>query len=150
MYDSFWTEHRGCAGLVYVKDGCLRTGDTVGFYHSNQKYTVQECGILMPNLHPVDVLHAGQVGYFFGNIRNPHAIKIGDTVYLTENRKYATARKETEWPIIPKEEIIPLGDVMETKCMVFACLYPTNASSFNILEATIEKLKLTDASVISQ
>ena len=33
--------------------------------------------------------------------------------------------------------------------MVFACLYPTNAASFNLLEAAIEKIQLTDASVES-
>merc|ERR1719361_1673848 len=80
----FWTEHRGVASLVYVKEGCLRTGDSFGFYHSNQKCVVQECGVLLPGLYPVDTLNAGQVGYFFGNIRNPHVIKIGDTLYLTE------------------------------------------------------------------
>ena len=30
LYDSFWTEHRGVASLVYVQDGCLRTGDNIG------------------------------------------------------------------------------------------------------------------------
>ena len=34
--------------------------------------------------------------------------------------------------------------------MVFACLYPTDAGNFNLLESTIEKIKLTDASVESQ
>lgn len=32
LYDSFWTEHRGVASLVYVQDGCLRTGDSVGMF----------------------------------------------------------------------------------------------------------------------
>eukprot|EP01083_Nonionella_stella_P077305 211019_1 len=150
LYDSFWTEHRGVASLVYVKEGCLRTGDTVGLYHSNQKYTVQECGVMMPHLHPVDTLYAGQVGYFFGNIRNPREIKIGDTVYLTENRKHHTSsRKEAEQSVVPKSDVAPMGDVEETKCMVFACLYPSNASQFDVLETAIEKLKLTDASVQS-
>lgn len=34
--------------------------------------------------------------------------------------------------------------------MVFACLYPTDAGNFSLLEDTIEKIKLTDASVESQ
>ena len=32
LYDSFWTEHRGVASLVYVKEGCLRTGDSLGMF----------------------------------------------------------------------------------------------------------------------
>ena len=52
----------------------LRCFDYAGFYHSNQKCVVQECGVLLPGLYPVDTLNAGQVGYFFGNIRNPHVV----------------------------------------------------------------------------
>ena len=41
----------------------------LALYHSNQTYTIQECGVLLPNLFPVDTLYAGQVGYAFANIR---------------------------------------------------------------------------------
>ena len=47
----------------------------LALYHSNQKCTVQECGVIMPKLHPMDIFQCGQVGYFFGNIRNPHVVK---------------------------------------------------------------------------
>ena len=50
------------------------TNEYLALYHSNQKCTVQECGVRMPDLHPMDILQCGQVGYFFGNIRNPHVV----------------------------------------------------------------------------
>ena len=29
LYDSFWDPHRGVIALVYIKEGCLRTNDTI-------------------------------------------------------------------------------------------------------------------------
>lgn len=74
LYDSFWHSHRGVVCLVYIKDGCIRVGDTVGMYHSNRTFIIQECGILMPDLYPIDCLNTGQVGYFMANIRTPQLV----------------------------------------------------------------------------
>ena len=78
LYDSYWDQHRSCViGLVYIKDGCLRTNDTIYLYHSNQIITIQECGIILPKRYNIDTLHTGQVGYIISrDMRDPSLIKI--------------------------------------------------------------------------
>jgi hypothetical protein len=74
-------------------------------------------------------LHAGEVGYFIGNIKDPAEIKIGDTVTL--------AAKPTEDPLPGYKEIHP---------MVFSGIYPINTADFEKLKASLEKYKLNDSS----
>ena len=38
-----------------------------------------------PNEQPVDVLHAGQVGYVMSTMKDPGEAPIGDTVFKSEN-----------------------------------------------------------------
>ena len=46
-----------------------------------------------------------------------------------------------------KSEVTSLGEIVETKCMIYACLYPIDAGDFNKLSDGIKKLCLNDASV---
>ncbi|ETO29317.1 GTPase, partial [Reticulomyxa filosa] len=152
LYDSFWDAHRGVVCLVFVKDGCLRVGDTVGLYHSNREFVVQECGVIMPHLQPMDMLRQGQVGYMMANVRDPAQIIIGDTIYLVKNRKLMGSKfslETTQFQEVKSktEEVTPFTTLHRNKCMVFACLYPVVSEEYNKLRAKIKTLMLEDASV---
>ena len=76
-------------------------------------------------------------------------IKIGDTLFLQENRRFSPRMgKELKHYETPnKEDVKPLSDVSEAKCMVFACLYPSTSGDIDKLSESITRLQLTDASV---
>jgi len=76
-----------------------------------------------------DTLSVGEVGSLWGNIKDLHSTRIGDTI--TEIRR-------------PTAE--PLAGFAEAKPMVFAGLFPTDADDYANLRDAMEKLRLNDAS----
>jgi translation elongation factor EF-4 len=64
-----FNRHRGCVCLIRVMDGEVRKGDRIATYHGEQKYEVQEVGLLLPHTMPTDQLRCGQVGYIVCGIR---------------------------------------------------------------------------------
>ena len=58
------------------------------FTHTDSRLSespLQQIGVFTPNELPVDVLHAGQVGYVMSTMKDPAEALIGDTVYHPEN-----------------------------------------------------------------
>ena len=129
VFDSEYNTFRG--GIIYVRvfDGAIRRGDRIRLMGSGKNYEVQEVGIFNPRPQPVDVLQAGQVGYFLANIKNTAEIMIGDTV--------TGARTPTEHPLPGFKAMHP---------MVFTGLYPVDADDYEKLKFSLEKLALNDSS----
>ena len=54
------------------------------------------------------------------------SIAIGCVFVLTDQDwLYSLSRVESEYAIIPKTDIVPMGDVEETKCLVISPIYFT-------------------------
>ncbi|MCQ4016025.1 elongation factor 4, partial [Klebsiella pneumoniae] len=75
-------------------------------------------------------LSAGEVGFIISGIKELQAAKVGDTITLADRRADA-----------------PLPGFKEIKPQVFAGLYPVEASEYDQLRESLEKLKLNDASL---
>ncbi len=130
IFDSYYDSYRGVIVYFRVMDGALQKGDRVRLMASKREYDIDELGVLSPNQQPVDVLHAGEVGYFSAAIKSVEDARVGDTITLVKS---------------PAEE--PLPGYVEAKPMVFCGLFPTDSDQFEDLRDALEKLRLSDAAL---
>jgi len=129
IFDSWFDSYRGVIVLARVVQGTLTVGTRIRLWSNQQVYTVEELGVLTPKAVRIDALQAGEVGLVFANIKRVADTRIGDT--LIDH-----ARPAAE----------PLPGFEEIKPMVFAGLYPVDASAYEGLRDALEKLRLNDSS----
>ena len=131
IFDSYYDRYRGAIPSIRVVDGVLTPGMRVALgAHKDDIYEVDEVGYLQLGHKPTEQLEAGEVGYFVANIRGVRDTRPGDTVLDAERR---------DVPLLP--------GYRDIKSMVFAGLYPTDASQFEELRDALAKLQLNDGSL---
>ena len=113
--------------LVRVMDGRITPGTKIRLCASDEVYEVEALGALTPKPVVLDELAAGDVGFIVANIKRVADARMGDTVI-------EAARPA---PPLPGFEAI--------KPMVFAGLFPVNATDYEILRDALGKLQLNDA-----
>ncbi len=132
VIDSVYDDYRGIVVYVRVKNGVLRTGDTITLMSTGRVYETSEVGIFQPREKATGALQAGEVGYFWGAIKSLEDVKIGDTI---------THAKQSGTPASA-----PLPGYKEPQPMVFAGIYPSFNAELPALRKALEKLHLNDAS----
>ena len=174
IFDSVFNPFRGVIAYFRVFNGTIRKGDHVKFFNTGSEYDADEIGVLklkmsergeikagdvgeifkhwVPwyNVHKTfaglrdadeigvlklkmvarDEIKAGDVGYICSGIKNSTDVKVGDTITSVAN---------------PCTEAI--AGFEDVKPMVFAGVYPVEADQYEDLRASLEKLKLNDASL---
>ncbi|GFP39561.1 translation elongation factor 4 [Candidatus Hakubella thermalkaliphila] len=130
IFDSFYDSYRGVIALIRIVDGLVERGMGVEFMASGARSEVEEIGILIPRLLPVDSLSVGEVGYLISGIKNVEKVTVGDT--LTGTLKRAQR---------------PLLGYVQAKPMVFCGLFPMDGSDFEPLREALARLKLNDAAL---
>jgi GTP-binding protein LepA len=131
IFDSWYDSYRGVVMLVRIIDGRIAVKDKVRFMNTGTEHDVENLGIFTPKPLQVQVLEAGEVGFVILGIKDVHEVSIGDT--LTH-------------PGRPAAEAFP--GFKQVKPMVFAGLYPVDASDYPNLREALEKLRLNDASFV--
>jgi GTP-binding protein LepA len=129
VFDSWFDSYRGVVVLTRVVQGTLAVGTRIRLWSNNQVYDVDDLGVLTPKPLRVEALHAGEVGFMIANIKRVADTRIGDTI--TDHSRPAAE---------------PLPGFEEIKAMVFAGLYPVDASDYEALRDALEKLRLNDSS----
>jgi len=71
IFDSRFDAYKGAIAYVRVKEGTIKTKDTIRMMHDNKDFDVTELGIFTPNLVPVQELPCGSVGCIAASIKNP-------------------------------------------------------------------------------
>jgi GTP-binding protein LepA len=129
IFDSWYDAYRGVVILTRVIDGVMRPGSKIRFMATGQDHQIEQLGAFTPKPVPVQELGVGEVGFLVANIKNVADAKIGDTITETG--------RPTDTPFPGFKELKP---------MVFAGLYPVEASQYPELRDALEKLRLNDAS----
>ncbi len=137
IIDSWFDNYVGVVMLVRVVDGHLNRGDRIRLMATGAQYQTEKLGVFTPANQPRDALHAGEVGYVIAGIKELKAARVGDTITAFKTASGANLEPATE----------PLPGFKEVQPMVFAGLYPTEASEYDALRDALEKLKLNDASL---
>jgi GTP-binding protein LepA len=130
IFDSVYNSFRGIIAYFKIFNGTIRKGDKVKFFNTNKEYEADEVGILRLKLIPKDSVSAGDVGYIISGIKASAEVKVGDTI--------THVARPCSKGIAGFEDVKP---------MVFAGLYPVDADDYEDLRASLDKLKLNDASL---
>ncbi|MES2422873.1 MAG: translation elongation factor 4 [Pseudomonadota bacterium] len=137
IVDSWFDTYVGVVMLVRVVDGRLAKGERIKMMATGAMYNADNLGVFTPANEPRTSLEAGEVGYIIAGIKELQAAKVGDTVTLIRPGSGGVAATATE----------ALPGFKEIQPQVFAGLYPTEASEYDSLRDSLEKLKLNDASL---
>ncbi|MCP4634901.1 MAG: elongation factor 4 [Methyloversatilis sp.] len=130
IIDSWFDNYVGVVMLVRVVDGSLKPKDRMLLMSTGAQYQCDQVGVFTPKSVQKTALSAGEVGFIISGIKELQAAKVGDTITLADRRADA-----------------PLPGFKEIKPQVFAGLYPVEASEYDQLRESLEKLKLNDASL---
>jgi GTP-binding protein LepA len=130
IFDSVFNSFRGIEIYFRVFNGTIRKGEKVKFINTGQEYGADEIGVLKLTQHPRTEIAAGNVGYLISGIKVASEVHVGDTITSVSN---------------PGES---LRGFEKVKPMVFAGIYPVDTTEFEELRASMEKLKLNDASLV--
>ncbi len=130
IFDSYYDNYKGAVCLVRVVDGTVRAGTKIKMVQTGKVEEVVEVGIFTPNATPKDCLKAGEVGYISASIKTVSDIRVGDTII--ENGK----------------ETKPLPGYKQVMPVVYSGIFPIEGDKYNALKDALEKLKLSDASLV--
>jgi GTP-binding protein LepA len=130
VYDSYYDRYRGAIPSVRIVDGILKPKMKITFGSNDSIYEVEEVGYNQLRQVKVDQLGPGEVGYVVANVRSVRETRAGDTVF-------DATRKAPE----------ALPGYQEVRSFVFAGLYPTDTTQYELLRDALEKLQLNDASL---
>ncbi len=133
VFDSYYDTYRGVVSLIRVVDGAFSEGDAIRFIATGLDGYADEIGVRRPKPEPLAGLATGQVGYLITGVKDIDLIRIGDTVTHTEAAASA-----------------PLPGYDEPKPMVFAGLFPAEGGDFERLREALDKLRLSDSSLVFQ
>jgi GTP-binding protein LepA len=127
IFDSWFDAYRGAVVLVRVMEGRITRGQRVKLCFNEEIHEVESLGALTPKPVVLDELAAGDVGFLVANIKQVADARMGDTIV------------EVDRPAAP------LPGFEAIKAMVFAGLFPVNASDYEPLRDALGKLQLNDA-----
>lgn len=131
IFDSFYDSYRGVIPLVRVMNGVMRIGDQIKMMATEGKYEIIDLGVYLPKEEHRDYLSSGDVGWISASIKDIEKIHVGDTI--TNNLR------PTSKPLPGYRLLTP---------MVYSGVYPVDADDYSDLKDSIEKMKLSDASLI--
>jgi GTP-binding protein LepA len=131
IFDSFYDSYRGVIPLIRVVNGSIKKGDKIKMMATDAVYDVIDLGVYLPKEISRDVLMTGDVGWVSATIRNIATVHVGDTITKAAN-----------------PAIKPLPGYRKLTPMVYSGIYPVDADDYQALKDSIEKMKLSDASLI--
>ena len=131
ILDSYFDEYRGVVATVRVFDGSIKKGDTLRMMQAEGDFLVDGVGVKRPAETPVDGLTVGEVGYVVTGLKDPEAVRVGDTL---------------TWASNPCPE--PLPGYREAKPMVYTGLFPIDNKDYENLRDALDKLHVNDPSLV--
>jgi GTP-binding protein LepA len=129
VFDSHYDQYKGVVAYVRLASGTLHEHERIRLMGSGAEAEILELGVFRPQLVPVKLLTAGEVGYIATGLKSVRDAQVGDTVTI------ATAPADA-----------PLPGYQAAKSLVFAGIYPISGEDYPLLRDAMEKLHLNDAS----
>ncbi len=130
IFDSVYDTYRGVVTYVRVVDGELSHREQVQMMSTRSTHEALEVGVISPEPVKAPSLGVGEVGYLITGVKDVRQSRVGDTVTQT-------SRPATQ----------DLGGYKNPNPMVYAGLYPIDASDYPELREALDKLQLNDAAL---
>jgi GTP-binding protein LepA len=128
VFDSWFDPFHGVIVMIRVVDGCVQPGLSITLMSTGATFEVSQVGVFSPEMEPVAMLQAGEVGYCMAGMKDVRQVRVGETI--TEADRPAST---------------PLPGFREVRPMVFAGLYPVEGGEYLRLKEALEKLRLNDS-----
>ena len=128
LVDSWYDSYLGVIVLVRIIDGKLKKGERVKFMSNNTTHHVDRIGVFRPQMEMVDELGPGEIGFLTASIKQVRDTRVGDTICHD------------------KQTVVALPGFKPAQPVVFCGLFPVDATQFEDLRDSIDKLALNDAS----
>ena len=130
LVDSWYDKYLGVVILTRIFQGVLKKGMKIKMLSNGKVYNADNVGYFTPKKVLCDALEDGQLGFITASIKQVADCKVGDTI--VEDTKLELKALPGFKPSLP---------------VVFCGLYPSDASEFEILKDSLEKLSLNDSSL---
>ncbi|MBQ7918104.1 MAG: translation elongation factor 4, partial [Clostridia bacterium] len=130
IFDSYYDNYKGAVCLVRVINGTVKTGSKIKMIQTGKEFEVVEVGVFKPKIERSDILKPGDVGYISASIKTVSDISVGDTI--TEIERQAE----------------PLPGYRSIQPVVYSGIFPIDGEKYNALKDALEKIKLSDASLV--
>jgi len=137
IFDSFYDDHKGIVAVIRLFNGTVKDFDEVRLLAVNEKIKIKEVGFFIPQMKKVDEISEGEIGYIVTGLKDPHKIKIGDTV-ISQRLNVKSQKLEN----------YALPGYKEPKPVVFVSFYPDDPDKHEELKRSLDRLKLNDASFV--
>ncbi len=133
IFDSVYDSYRGVVTYVRMVDGSMTPRERITMMSTKAVHELLEIGVSSPEPEPTKGLGVGEVGYLITGVKDVRQSKVGDTV--TSAMKPATQA---------------LKGYSEPNPMVYSGIYPIDGGDYPVLREALDKLKLSDASLVSE
>ena len=130
ILDSYFDEYRGVVATVRVFDGSIKKGMTLRMMQAGTEFLVDGVGVKRPAEQLLPELGVGEVGFVVTGLKDPDAVRVGDTLTYADN---------------PTAD--PLPGYREAKPMVFTGLFPIDNKDYENLRDALDKLHVNDPSL---
>lgn len=130
IFDFEYSLHQGVIIYVRLIDGVIKKGDELFLAQTQERFVAGEVGFFSPQRNPAPVLSAGEIGYIVTNIKKTSIAVVGDSVVSLINPLPA------------------LSGYMKPKPVVWLSVYPPMADDFDNLRQALERLRLSDSSLL--
>ena len=130
ILDSYFDEYRGVVATVRIFDGSIKKGDQLRMMQASVDFLVDGVGVKRPAEVLVDELSVGEVGFVVTGLKDPEAVRVGDTLTYRDR---------------PCAEALP--GYREAKPMVYTGLFPIDNKDYENLRDALEKLRVNDPSL---
>jgi len=131
IFDMKYNIYKGIIIYVRIINGVLKKNMRIKMMHMDKELNVEELGVHRPEEEKVAALTSGDVGYITCNIHEPRDVRVGDTITDAQN---------------PVGQ--PLEGYRQLNPLVFCGVYPVNTKDFMSLREAIDKLRLSDPSLV--
>lgn len=131
IFDSYYDSYLGVVCYIRIKNGKINVGDKIKMMSNNTNFIVTSLGVKTPNIEEKKQLIAGEVGWLAASIKTIKNVSVGDTITTTIN--------EAKTPLPGYKKVLP---------MVFCGFYPIDNAKYEELKVAIEKISLSDASLV--
>ena len=129
LVDSWYDQYLGVVILVRVFDGEIKAGMKMKMMATGASYVVDQVGYFLPKKAITEKLSAGEVGFITASIKDISDCQVGDTI--TGEKNPCDIALQGFKPSIP---------------VVFCGIFPVDASDFEKLKESLQKLHLNDSS----
>src|SRR3989344_137713 len=82
VFSSQYDPKRGVVAFVRIVDGQIKNDEKVYLLATQKEGAILELGHFTPEMKPSGGLETGEVGYVATNIKDPEAIRVGDTLTI--------------------------------------------------------------------